>query len=278
MEFYTLDEVSNTLFFSLTSILALFWAELYYISIDRADIFKCVVRPVTYIMNTIAVAGVIICSILVGKYYEKDVDYIFLQYTILITTTYLFAAIMFSYYAYVAALELECVPLPITARRNRLFSLRLLACISILALGLKASATVYMTGRFVPTNSTVSLFLVYFYFFFCEILPICVILTFYRVETMNNDSAEEKDNDFYDNVERQAQITSRSQRFSGSNSSPEVIDAIIARLSLESGFTGDNININRQDNEGEHWGRYSGETDELLPPQRGSRRYQNLSL
>ena len=276
MEFYSLDEISNTLFFSLTSILALFWAELYYISIDRADIYHCIVRPVTYAMNTIAIAGVIVCSILVGKYYENDVDYIFLQYTILITTTYMFAAIMFSYYAYVAALELECVPLPISARRNRLFSLRLLACISIFALGLKASATVYMTGRSVSTNSAVSLFLVYFYFFFCEILPICVILTFYRVETMNNETAEDKDNDFYDNVERQAQNTSRSQRFSGSNSSPEVIDAIIARLSLESGFTGDPIN--RQDNEDEHWARGVGETDELLPPPRGSRRYQNLSF
>ena len=229
-------------------------------------------------MNTIAFVGVIVCSILVSEFYANDVDYIFLQYTILITTTYLFAAIMFSYYAYVAALELECVPLPITARRNRLFSLRLLACISIFALGLKASATVYMTGRSVATNSAVSLFLVYFYFFFCEILPICVILTFYRVETLNNETADEKDNEFYENVERQAQNTSSNSRFSGSSSSPEVIDAIIARLSLESGFTGDTINNNRHDNEGEHWGRDSGETDGLLPPPRGSRRYQNLSL
>jgi hypothetical protein len=281
VEFYSLDEISSTLFFSLASILALFWAELYYISIDRVDIYNYLVRPVTYVINLLAFFGVIVCSIVVTNYYADDVDYIFLQYTILVTTTYIIAAVMFACYAYVAALELENVPLPITARRDRLFSLRLLACICIIALALKASASIYMNGRTVPTNNAMSLVLVYFYFFFCEIFPICVILIFYRVDSNNSDDSEEKDNGMYSSVERHAaDFASRTPRTSspmkmpGTGSQPDVVEAIIARLSLETGFYA--ADDHKQINESDTWAN-SGERDGLLPA-RGSSRYQNLSL
>ena len=79
VEFYSLDEFSSALFFSLTSILALFWAELYYISIDRADVFMWWVRPATNIFIMVAFAAVSVCSWLVSKSYANDVDYVFLQ-------------------------------------------------------------------------------------------------------------------------------------------------------------------------------------------------------
>ena len=205
VEFYSLDEISNTLFFSLASILALFWAELYYISIDRADIYLCIVRPVTYILNFMAFAGVIILSIIVSQYYSSDVDYMFLQYTFLITSTYLVAAIMFSYYAYMAALELEKVPLPLTTRRDRLASLRVLAIICIAALTLKGIVSIYVSEKSMLTESFLSLFLIFFYFFFCELLPICVILVFYRVESWDSDNrvkVENDDENYYSSIDR----------------------------------------------------------------------------
>ena len=258
--------MSNTIFFTLASILALFWAELYYISIDRTDIYQCIVRPMTYIVNVIAFFGVTICSIIVSIYYANDVDYIFLQYAILVTTTYLFAALMFAYYAYVAALELENVPLPVTARRDRLFSLRLLAAICIVALILKACATIFMSGKTVPTNSALSLFLVYFYFFFCEIFPICIILIFYRVDSVIIDNSEEKDGNVYVSVERHAyDFAPRIPgKRGGSSSQPEVIEAIIARLSQETGYYADDrhsINAEEEDDYDN-----AGERDRFLPP------------
>ena len=153
VEFYSLDEFSSALFFSLTSILALFWAELYYISIDRADVFIWYVRPATNIFIMIAFAAVSICSWLVSKSYATDVDYVFLQYTVLITIIYLLAAIMFAYYAYVAAAELHKVPIVLSARINRLTSLRLLAVICISSLILKASTLIYLNGREIETVS-----------------------------------------------------------------------------------------------------------------------------
>lgn len=246
------------------------------------DLYHYLVRPLTYVVNLIAFFGVIICSIVVSVYYADDVDYIFLQYTILVTTTYIIAAVMFACYAYVAALELENVPLPITARRDRLFSLRLLAFICIIALALKASASIYMNGRTVPTDTAMALVLVYFYFFFCEIFPICVILIFYRVDSNNGDDSEEKDGGMYSSVERHAaDFSSRTPRnasamkLPGTGPQPDVVEAIIARLSLETGFYAADDH-KQVDNEDDTWVN-SGENDGLLPA-RGSSRYQNLSL
>ena len=271
VEFYSLDEVSNILFFSLASVLALFWAELYYISIDRAETFTCIVRPVTYALNGIAIIGVITLSCIVSKNFSSDVDYVFVQFAILVTITYLIAAIMFTYYAYMSALELEKVPLPMIARRDRLFSLRMLACVTIVALILKASAVLYMNGKSVATDTVVSLFLVFVYFVFCEILPVCIILVFYRVDSWNGESSSGRsdiDSNTGELSTRNARIAP-SMRSASGEAQPEVVDAIIARLSLETG-TGTKERI-------------SGDIDDPLERDgllgaKGSSRYQNLSL
>ena len=273
VEFYSLDEVSNILFFSLASVLALFWAELYYISIDRAETFTCIVRPVTYVLNAIAIIGVIILSCIVSKNFSSDVDYVFVQFAILVTITYLIAAIMFTYYAYMSALELEKVPLPMIARRDRLFSLRMLACVTIVALILKASAVLYMNGKSVATDTVVSLFLVFVYFVFCEILPVCIILVFYRVDSWNGESSSGRsdiDSNTGELSTRNARIAP-SMRSASGEAQPEVVDAIIARLSLETG-TGTGSKE-----------RQSGDIDDPMEREgllgaKGSSRYQNLSL
>ena len=273
VEFYSLDEVSNILFFSLASVLALFWAELYYISIDRAETFTCIVRPVTYVLNGIAIIGVITLSCIVSKNFSSDVDYVFVQFAILVTITYLIAAIMFTYYAYMSALELEKVPLPMIARRDRLFSLRMLACVTIVALILKASAVLYMNGKSVATDTVVSLFLVFVYFVFCEILPVCIILVFYRVDSWNGESSSGRsdiDSNTGELSTRNARIAP-SMRSASGEAQPEVVDAIIARLSLETG-TG---TVSKE--------RQSGDIDDPMEREgllgaKGSSRYQNLSL
>ena len=193
VEFYSLDEFSSALFFSLTSILALFWAELYYISIYRADLFIWYVRPATNIFIMIAFAAVSVCSWLVSKSYATDVDYVFLQYTVLITVIYLLAAMMFAYYASVAAAELNIVPIVLSARINRLTSLRLLAVICISSLILKAGTLIYLNGREIETVSPIMLVAVFMYYFCCELFPTCVILVFYRVGPLLRSHQDKED-------------------------------------------------------------------------------------
>lgn len=265
VEFYSLDQVSNTLFFSLTCVLILFWAELYYISIDKADRFVCLVRPIIYFINLAAYIGVIICSCFDARYFAADVDYVFFQYTILITLIYFIAAVMFTYYAYMAASELANVPITIIARRKRLFSLRVLAVISIFALILKASIIIYLNGKKVETVSLLMLSLVILFYFFTEIFPMIIILIFYRVESNGSkgndeDSTEENIND--SNSTRRPVSTIRSV---GMRTQPEVIDAIILRLSLETGHT--SYNGIDQDESSDTW-IDSTEGQNLIPAEK----------
>ena len=180
--FYTLDEYATVLFFTLTSILALFWAELYYISKDSAYEFNNVIKPLTYLLNVLAFIGVAIVAYFVSNDYEDDIDYIFLQFTIIVATIYFLAAIIFAYYAHVASIELKTVPIQLSARRNRLGLLRILGVVMILALIIKAAIIISVTGKELITTSNEALSLVFFYYFFLEIFPLSVVLLFYKVD------------------------------------------------------------------------------------------------
>jgi len=216
--FYSLDEFATVLFFTLTSVLALFWAELYYISTDMAVVFSNVVKPVTYVVNAAAFVGVAIITYLVSTYYEDDVDYIFLDYTILVATVYLMAALMFGYYAYAAAMELKEAPIQLSARRSRLWVLRFLAIICIMALVIKAAILIYITGMSIPTTSDEALSLVFLYYFFLELFPLAVVLIFYRIETPELGEKGEGGADYDDPESHEAEpLNRRSQGGGGGN-------------------------------------------------------------
>lgn len=195
--FYSLDEFAVVLFFTLTSALALFWAELYYISIEKSDTFVNYVRPITYAINFAALLGAGMLSYYVSVSYTEDVDYVFFQYTILVATVYFISAIMFAYYASAAASELKQAPVQLSARQNRLGLLRLLGGICISALIIKACILIYYTGKSIETTSDGALSSVFFYYFFLELVPIFIVLIYYRVQPQDYDfdDGEDYEND-----------------------------------------------------------------------------------
>jgi len=191
--FYTLDSFATVIFFTLASVLALFWAELYYISKNEEEEFHFVIKPLTHTVIVLAYVGVAICSYVVSTDYEDDIDYVFLQYTILSATVYFIAAVMFAYYAQAAAAEIKQVPIHLSARKSRLRLLRILAVIIIVALITKASILIAVTGENLPTISDEGLSLLFFYYFFLELFPIAVVLVFYRVESRGEDLLDDED-------------------------------------------------------------------------------------
>ena len=221
IEFYSLDEFATVLFFTLASVLALFWAELYYISTDVAATFVDVVRPLTYVINGAAYVAVAIITYLVSTSYGKDVDYIFMDYTILAATVYFIAAGMFAYYAWAVAAELKEVPIQLPARKNRLSVLRQLSLIVILALVVKAGVLITITGRSVRTESPTSLVAVFLYYAVLELFPLLIVLLFYRVESgTRGDESSKLDRGPYDEsdgliMHSAASVVSRTSRGSG---------------------------------------------------------------
>lgn len=65
--FYSADEYATALYFSLTSLQSLFWAELYYISIQQLTIYTNFVKPITYLVNALTLIAIAFCLIYSGN-------------------------------------------------------------------------------------------------------------------------------------------------------------------------------------------------------------------
>ena len=102
-------EPGRILFFGL--LLIGFWSELYYISIAEVDLFENIVRPSISIFNIAVYIVVIVYSYLAGVVYSNDIDYIYKQFSIFIAVIFILVSVIFSLYAYLAAKELNLVPI-----------------------------------------------------------------------------------------------------------------------------------------------------------------------
>jgi hypothetical protein len=191
--FLTLDEISTVLYFCLCSILASFWAELYYISVNAGYVYHESIKPMTWAMNVVALAGVPLCSYAVSRSDEAEASLVFVQYTVFIVMLFGFAACVFGYYAYLAATQLNLAPVELLSRRSSLFSLRMLGCVCIFALIAKALIYIILDGKAVSTGSLTSRISIVMYYFWLEMCPIISILLYYRVVEAEGLSDEEYD-------------------------------------------------------------------------------------
>lgn len=194
--FYFLDEFSTVAFFSLTSVLALFWAELYYLAIDMPYIFVNIVKPLTYFLNLVAYTVVTVYYCLTYVYYSVDTDYVYLRYSLLIAIIFIFSALMFTYFAYAASHELNKVSMQLTARRSRVRALKILAAICITSLLIRPILLLMMTKQRLQTDTGPEIAMFIAYYLVLELLPILITMNLYRVEITDNTGApEEEDED-----------------------------------------------------------------------------------
>ena len=163
--FYMLDQASVLIFFSLTSILSLFWAELYYIATDNFAFFTNIVKPTTIIINVLAYIGLICCWFL-----DKSADYEFIGFTYLAAITYIMASLAFAFYTHVAGAELKNIPIELSARKERLANLQILAAVCITSLIAKAVVLICVTGKTIPSTTPLELILIFMYYILLEVI------------------------------------------------------------------------------------------------------------
>lgn len=227
--FYSLDELSTVLFFTLACTLALFWAELYYISVDKLSVFTSFVRPITNALNVSAYLAVAVCTYLDTTAFAGDSDYIYVHYSLLIAITYIFAAVIFGYYARAAAQELRVVPIHLATRQQRLNTLKGLAYVCITALLTRAIIVISLTGRILRTTSLMQQLLLFLYYFILELVPTITAVAFYRVELIRMEDQGE--------LWERSPLTNSGSRAQGSRTPDEIITSLIARLSADNTST-----------------------------------------
>lgn len=220
--FYSLDEFATVLFFSIVCLLTLFWAEIYYLAIDHIEEFKNRIRPITYLINVLAYFAIIICCIIASKFHSDYTNYIYAQYSIIISCIFLFGAMFFSYFTYKSSQELIQIPIPLSERKEKTRKLKSLAYIFIFSLVVRSILILIMTGKSLKTTSFISRLLASLYYLFLELIPLTVGLNYYKPET-----TESSYQNYFVDIEETTPLTSTLR----SNKSNDEIQSLVERLS-----------------------------------------------
>jgi hypothetical protein len=255
LSFYALDEFATMLFFTLSSVLALFWAEICYIAVDNVRHYKFFIRPITYVVNLGAFVGVACCVYFINTQDSSDTDYyFFIKYTLFVAILFLLAAIFFAYFANRTVRQLNKTPLLISTRSERITILRVISNIFIFVLVCRATIVLALSEQSLTTSSDVQLFLVSVYYLLLEFLPAVTALVFYRAHRIEaEDDYVDEDAEpwetipighFHDDEEEAAAgaaaagntLPSSSSTSSSLSPDNEVIDQLIKRLSAADGY------------------------------------------
>lgn len=178
--FYSLDELATIAFFSLSCVLALFWAEVYYIAIDQVQEYKNLIRPMTYAINIGAYIAVIGCAYSAVHASSETSSYIYWNFSLLVSILFGLAALIFTFFAYKAATEIAAIPVHLATRQERTEELSRIFTIFILALLARAACLLLMSNDNLNTDSTLGIVLLATYFVLLELLPTVFAIVFYR--------------------------------------------------------------------------------------------------
>jgi hypothetical protein len=181
--FYSLDELATIAFFSLACVLALFWAEVYYIAIDQVQEYKSLIRPMTYAINIGAYIAVIGCAYAAVHASSEASSYIYWNFSLLVSILFGLAALIFTFFAYKAASEIAVIPVHLTTRQERTEELSRIFSIFILTLLARAACLLLMSNDDLSTDSTLGIVLLSLYFVLLELLPVVFAIIFYRTTT-----------------------------------------------------------------------------------------------
>jgi hypothetical protein len=147
--FGILDEIAIMIYFSLSCVLSLFWAELYYIATDSVHIYSDYIRPWTIELNIAAYIGLVIFIFIENSSGKDDADgsMYYSGFSHFAAFLNFAAAIILSVYAIFVGVELRNVPIDLESRKERIKSLQVLASIYVISLIIKVCAYIFNFSR-----------------------------------------------------------------------------------------------------------------------------------
>ena len=79
------------------------------------------------------------------------------------------ASLAFAFYTHVAGSELKNIPIELSARKQRLANLQILAAVCITSLLAKAVVLICVTGKTIPSTTPLELTLIFMYYILLEV-------------------------------------------------------------------------------------------------------------
>ena len=175
---YVLDSLSSLLFFTLSCVLSMFWAEMYHISEDSPTAFRNILVPLTTLLNIGMLTSIILfwysadSSWSSGSYSDGSYPYIVLSF-------YIIGALLLLYYSHKATNELGTAPVDIALRTERLSSIKFLSTIVVIALIGRGILLMIIVNSDISIHSAVSWIIAFLWFVCVDYTPLSLCLYHY---------------------------------------------------------------------------------------------------
>lgn len=191
--FHFMDGLCRLIFFSVISVLTLFCAEMYYISLDSVIIYKRLVAPALYALNITSYVGLVLCAVL-SKNSGSDNYYFYPQFSYGVATLYVVISLLFGYFSKSAISEFKKFPITLEARKLRVHKLLVMMVVTITATILNACLIVAYNNKKILNADIIPTALTFLYYFFLEATPILAIGIFFSTPDIRNTTAAIKNN------------------------------------------------------------------------------------
>jgi len=186
--FYALDLVSEACYFTAVEILALFWAELYFIATNRGRFYMRFMRPLTGVI-LLAVYGVAVAMwFCVMSIWDNTDVLMTTPYSLVWAGLLLAVAIPFSVFAKGVISELRQVPIELQMRRQKLREVYILTAVVTPCVVVKAAVLVIISNRPLAIDTKAGMTWLALYFLGLELLPLVVALFFHRRRQMQREA------------------------------------------------------------------------------------------
>lgn len=180
MAFYVCDELPTMVFFTVYTAVTLFWAEMYYIASDAARVYEDTVQPVDSVVNTAAYVFLVGLWLLYATRWADYVYYINRAYAFFVSILYACTAALLFAFGRSAAKELHQVPIELQMRRKKLREVSIMTTAITISMVGRALVLVAFADQPLPVASVAAVFLAAVYFGALELLPVVLVLYYYR--------------------------------------------------------------------------------------------------
>ena len=180
MAFYVCDELPTMVFFTVYTAVTLFWAEMYYIASDAARVYEDTVQPVDSVVNTAAYVFLVGIWLLYATRWADYAYYVNRAYAIFVSVLYACTAALLFAFGRSAAKELHQVPIELQMRRKKLREVSIMTTAIPVSMVGRALVLVAFADQPLPIASPFAVFLASVYFGALELLPVVLVLYYYR--------------------------------------------------------------------------------------------------
>lgn len=178
--YYITEQTPNLCFFSLCTLLVVFWAEVYYNAIDQRFQIEYTVKPIAKGLNAILYLFQIGLWWFYATTWTKERHYVSYAYAVLTSLSFLILCVAFVCYGYLAHAQMRLIPVELMIRMRKLKQVAMVTSVWTSCFTLRSIILLLLSVQQQQLHERFSWMVIAVYFGLLEVIPCLLILYYYR--------------------------------------------------------------------------------------------------